>query len=69
MSYVRARAELVIPKCDVGLMERPERIILLGAGSILGFFNVALWLLALLTHLTAFHRVYFTYKTHRRSVD
>jgi CDP-diacylglycerol--glycerol-3-phosphate 3-phosphatidyltransferase len=65
VSYTRARAELVIPKCDVGLMERPERIIVLAAGSIFNFLNVALWLLAIFTHLTAFHRIYYTYKVHR----
>jgi len=32
VSYVRARAELDIPGCAVGLMERSERIILLAAG-------------------------------------
>lgn len=63
VSYTRARAELVIPKCDVGLMERPERIILLSAGSILGFFYLALWLLAVLTHLTAIYRILHTLRT------
>jgi phosphatidylglycerophosphate synthase len=66
ISYIRARAELVIPRCDVGLMERPERIILLGAGSLFGFVVPALWLLAFLTHLTAFYRIYFTFKAGRR---
>jgi phosphatidylglycerophosphate synthase len=69
VSYVRARAELVIPRCDVGIMERTERIVLLGAGSLFGFFHVALWLLAILTHVTALHRIYYTYKTHRAAQD
>jgi CDP-diacylglycerol--glycerol-3-phosphate 3-phosphatidyltransferase len=67
VSYVRARAELVIPKCDVGLMERPERIILLAAGSLFGFLEAALWVLAVLTHLTAFYRIYHTVRTDRAS--
>lgn len=67
VSYVRARAELVIPKCDVGLMERPERIFLLAAGSLTGFMDAALWALALLTHITALHRVYFTITTGRKN--
>ena len=62
VSYIRARAELLIPKCDVGIMERAERIILLAAGSITGFIVIALWVLALGTHITAFHRIYYTYK-------
>jgi CDP-diacylglycerol---glycerol-3-phosphate 3-phosphatidyltransferase len=63
VSYVRARAELVIPKCAVGLMERPERIIVLAAGSIFGFLNVAIWFLCIATHLTALHRIIFTRRT------
>ena len=31
-SYARARAESLIPQCRVGLMERPERVVLLIAG-------------------------------------
>jgi phosphatidylglycerophosphate synthase len=67
VSYVRARAELVIPRCDVGLMERAERLILLAAGSLFGFLETALWLLAILTHLTALHRIYFTVTSVRRA--
>ena len=62
VSYVRARAELVIPKCDVGLLERPERIVLLAAGSIFGFLEAALWILAIFTHLTAGYRIFYTHR-------
>jgi phosphatidylglycerophosphate synthase len=65
VSYVRARAELVIPLCNVGLMERPERIILLAAGSLFGVLTPALWALAILSHATALHRIYYTWKTGR----
>lgn len=67
VSYVRARAELVIPKCAVGMMERPERIIVLAAGSIFGFLNVAIWFLCIATHLTAVHRIIFTRRTVKAS--
>lgn len=64
--YTRARAEVFIPHCDVGIMERAERIILLAAGGIfqdtLNLMPVVLWVLAILTHLTVFHRIYFTWK-------
>ncbi len=60
ISYVRARAELAIPECAVGIMERPERILLLCAGSIFGFFYTALWILAVTTHVTALHRIFHT---------
>jgi len=67
VSYVRARAELVIPKCAVGMMERPERIIVLAAGSIFGFFHAALYFLAITTHITALHRIVFTRKAAKAS--
>jgi len=60
VSYVRARAELVILKCAVGVMERPERIIVLAGGSIFGFLHAAVWFLAITTHITALHRIIFT---------
>ena len=63
--YSRARAEKFIPHCDVGVMERAERIILLAAGGLFqGFFpimSVVLWILAIFTHLTVFHRIYYTW--------
>lgn len=64
--YTRARAENFLPRCDVGIMERAERIILLAAGSLfqdlLGLMPVVLWILAVFTHLTVFHRIYYTWK-------
>ncbi len=66
VSYVRARAELVIPKCDVGLLERPERIIILAAGSLFNLLEPALWLLAILTHITAGHRIFYTHRSFRK---
>ena len=67
VSYTRARAELVIPRCDVGWMERAERLILLAAGSLFGFLEAALWLLAILTHLTALQRIRFTVRSSREA--
>jgi len=64
--YTRARAEVFIDHCDVGVMERAERILLLAAGGIFQcVFNIMpiiLWILAIFTHLTVFHRIYFTWK-------
>ncbi len=67
VSYVRARAELVIPSCDVGFMERPERIIILALGSILNFFMLSLWILAVGTHLTAIYRIWYTYMSDKQA--
>lgn len=62
VSYTRVKAENVAGTCDIGLMERPERLILLAAGSLFGFMVPALWALAILTNLTAAHRIYHTWK-------
>lgn len=60
--YVRARAEGVIEKCTVGLLERPERIVLLAAGAIFDVMVPILWILAVLTHLTVIQRIHYTWK-------
>lgn len=63
VSYTRARAEGLGQNCKVGLMERPERLILISAGSISGLMVPALWVLAVLTHVTVLQRVYFVWKS------
>ncbi|MDI9613183.1 MAG: CDP-alcohol phosphatidyltransferase family protein [Acidobacteriota bacterium] len=61
-SYTRARAESLIPKCKVGFMERPERIVLLIIGGLSGRMEAVLWVLAVLGNWTVFDRIYFTWK-------
>ena len=56
VSYSKARAELVLPRFDVGLIERGERIGILAAGAILGFLVVALWILAIGSTITVIQR-------------
>jgi CDP-diacylglycerol--glycerol-3-phosphate 3-phosphatidyltransferase len=60
-SYARARAESLIPRCPVGLMERPERVVLIIAGAILNRMVAVLWVVALLSNLTAIQRIVYTY--------
>jgi CDP-diacylglycerol--glycerol-3-phosphate 3-phosphatidyltransferase len=60
-SYARARAESLVPACTVGLLERPERIVLLIAGALTNRMVAALWLIAVLSNLTAVQRVVYTY--------
>ena len=69
VSYVRARAEGLDIECKVGLMQRPERVVLTALGAILcGVCGDLLWLavpiavLALLANITAFWRVRHCYK-------
>jgi CDP-diacylglycerol--glycerol-3-phosphate 3-phosphatidyltransferase len=60
VSYTRARAEGLGLTCDVGIMERPERLLLLGLGAVLGarFLPGVLGILFLLTLVTVVQRVY-----------
>jgi CDP-diacylglycerol--glycerol-3-phosphate 3-phosphatidyltransferase len=60
--YARARAECFLPKCSVGWMERPERILLLAAGALLHVMAWTIALLILLTHVTVFQRVHYCWK-------
>jgi CDP-diacylglycerol--glycerol-3-phosphate 3-phosphatidyltransferase len=58
-SYARARAECLIPKCKVGFLERPERIVLLLIGSFY-FMDPVLWVIALFSNWTVVHRILYT---------
>ncbi len=60
-SYARARAERLVPGCSVGLLERPERIGLLVIGALANRMLAALWVIAVLAHVTAAQRVAFTW--------
>ena len=57
VSYTRARAEAVGIECKVGIMQRPERIIVLVIGLLTGWITIALWILAILTNFTALQRI------------
>jgi CDP-diacylglycerol--glycerol-3-phosphate 3-phosphatidyltransferase len=59
-SYARARAECLIPKCKVGFLERPERIVLLLIGSFYGFMDPVIWVIAILSNWTVVHRILYT---------
>jgi CDP-diacylglycerol--glycerol-3-phosphate 3-phosphatidyltransferase len=66
VSYTRARAECVIPKCKVGFMERPERIVLLIIGALFNRMAPVLWVIAVLANLTVVHRMIFTWQETKR---
>lgn len=57
VSYVRARAEALGLALTDGLFTRAERVVVLSAALMLGWLRPALWLLAVLTVLTAVQRV------------
>ncbi|MFO0752258.1 MAG: CDP-alcohol phosphatidyltransferase family protein [Thermodesulfovibrionales bacterium] len=57
ISYVRARAEGLGIDCRVGLLERPERIVLLAAGCIAGWLFPVTVALFLFSHVTVLQRI------------
>jgi len=75
VSYVRARAEGLKIECKVGLMQRPERIIMLALGVFAqgaiveyvswqsnGLILVTIFaILAITSHITAIHRLVFSF--------
>jgi phosphatidylglycerophosphate synthase len=62
VSFTRARAEALIPKCKVGFMERPERLVLLILGGAFNRMAPALWVIAMLATATVIHRIVYTWK-------
>src|ERR671927_816851 len=72
VSYTSARAESLIPKCDVGFLRRPERVVLLIIGGVTThpssqnpFANrmpAVLWILAVGSYWTFAHRMYHTWR-------
>src|SRR5215510_730381 len=65
VSYTKARAESIGIECNVGMMERPERLICLIAGAVLDLLEPALWVLAILANITALQRIAFTRRAMR----
>jgi CDP-diacylglycerol--glycerol-3-phosphate 3-phosphatidyltransferase len=57
-SYTKARAQSVGFGCEVGWLERPERLIILIAGAVFGLLTPAVIALAFLTNLTALQRIF-----------
>jgi len=67
VSYTRARAEALGIQCKVGFFQRPERVVSLGLGALIGVgaLKVALWVLAILSNYTAIQRIIHVYLTTR----
>jgi CDP-diacylglycerol---glycerol-3-phosphate 3-phosphatidyltransferase len=62
VSYTRARAECMIPKCKAGFMERPERMVLLIIGALFNRMAPVLWVIAVIANITVIHRMLFTWR-------
>ena len=73
VSYVRARAESEGIKCNVGIAERAERLVIIMAGGFLSYFfsfkvfdlnflGIAVVIVMVLGYVTVFQRVYHSWK-------
>jgi CDP-diacylglycerol--glycerol-3-phosphate 3-phosphatidyltransferase len=85
VSYTRARAEALGVECKVGLLQRPERTVILGLGSMLavlvdriggpwwgmhdGLLVVTLVVIAVLSNFSALHRVLHVQRELRRRAN
>ena len=69
VSYTRARAENAIPKCKVGFLERPERVVLIIIGALFDRMAPVLWVIAILSNLTVIHRMIYTFQEAKRLED
>ena len=59
-SYTKARAQSIGVRCDIGMIERPERLIVLIAGGTFHLLTPVMALLAVLTNFTALQRIIYT---------
>ena len=65
ISYARARAEAAGFRASVGLLARPERVLVLAVGLLVGQLVPALWILAVGTHLTVLARIAHVWRISR----
>ena len=75
VSYTRARAEALGFSCLVGFLQRPERVVFLGFGAIVGAIvgkiglNVAVYMVAVLSVFTALQRIFHVYFSSRKGLS
>ena len=65
VSYTKARAQSIGVPCEIGFMERPERLIGLIAGGVFQVLGPVMLLLAVLTNITALQRILYTRRAAR----
>jgi phosphatidylglycerophosphate synthase len=66
VSYSKARAELVLARFEVGLLERAERVVILAAGVLSGYLAAALWVILIGSGITAAQRIHLAWREMQR---
>lgn len=68
VSYVRARAQSLGFVCEGGILARPERVVITVLGLLINPILVPmLWVLAVLTNLTAVQRIFLVWRQARQT--
>lgn len=69
VSYIRARAEGLGFECKVGILQRPERLLLIAVGGLihLNALIAAIWIIAVLSNVTAVVRIVHVWKQDRKT--
>jgi CDP-diacylglycerol--glycerol-3-phosphate 3-phosphatidyltransferase len=67
ISYTRSKAEAIGIRGDVGFAQRLERVVILALALLISEPVWGLWALAILTQLTALHRILHVWWTTRRA--
>jgi CDP-diacylglycerol--glycerol-3-phosphate 3-phosphatidyltransferase len=62
ISYARARAGALHVDCEVGLLPRSERVVLIALALLLNLVTPALWILAIGTQITAAQRLLYVWE-------
>ena len=71
VSYAKARAEGLGLECKTGLLARPERVVILALGLLMGAMGTTIWalmLLAVLSHVTAIERIVHVWRATSQSL-
>ncbi len=71
VSYTRARAESLGFDAKVGLMQRPERIVLIGLGALIHpvALKISIWLVAIFANYTAVQRIVYAYRQDLKKLE
>jgi CDP-diacylglycerol---glycerol-3-phosphate 3-phosphatidyltransferase len=69
VSYIRARAEGLGFECKVGVLQRPERLLLISLGGLIHIVAliVAIWIIAVLSNITAVVRIVHVWREDQKT--
>jgi CDP-diacylglycerol--glycerol-3-phosphate 3-phosphatidyltransferase len=69
VSYIRARAEGLGFECKVGILQRPERVLLISLGGLIHLTALvaAIWIIAVLSNITAVVRIVHVWREDQRN--